>query len=141
MSDFRLESLDVNNFRSIRGAIHAPMDARVVLVHGENGAGKTSLLSAVELALTGKIQSLERADLNYGRQLLHRAGTEGSVGLKASTGGAQEIFHTTLNANGIQSFAALGEQRATFFRERVFLPQSMLGQLLQIYQDASSNDT
>ena len=76
MSDLILKSVDINNFRSIRGPVHAPLDAKVVLVHGENGAGKTSLLSAAELALTGKVQSLERADPDYEKQLLHRSATE-----------------------------------------------------------------
>src|SRR4030088_1513390 len=71
-----------SNFRSIRGQVHAPLDAKVVLIHGENGAGKTSLLSAVELALTGRVQSLQRADPGYGKQLLHRSAAEGSVLLR-----------------------------------------------------------
>jgi exonuclease SbcC len=65
MSDFLLKGLSVKNFRSIKGTINVPLDANVVLVHGENGAGKTSLLSAIELALTGKVQSLLRADRTY----------------------------------------------------------------------------
>lgn len=60
-----LQSVDVTNFRSIRGHVHAPLDARVVLVHGENGAGKTSLLAEIELALTGAVASLRRADPGY----------------------------------------------------------------------------
>lgn len=139
MSDLLLKSLDVNNFRSIRGQIHVPLDAKVVLVHGENGAGKTSLLSAVELALTGKVHSLERADPGYKKQLLHRFATEGSVLLKTLGGPSEREFKATLNSVGAQSISALGEQAAAFFRERAFLPQSLLGQLLQIYQDAGND--
>lgn len=139
MNDLILKSLDINNFRSIRGQVHAPLDANVVLIHGENGAGKTSLLSAIELALTGKIQSLERADPGYEKQLLHRSAAEGSVLLKALTGTSEQGFKAVLNAAGAQSISALDEQRATFFRERAFLPQSLLGQLLQIYQDAGND--
>lgn len=48
----RISSLTVRDFRSIRGNVTVPMDAPIVLVHGKNGAGKTSLLSGMELALT-----------------------------------------------------------------------------------------
>jgi DNA repair protein SbcC/Rad50 len=139
VSDLILRSLDISNFRSIRGQVHAPLDAKVVLVHGENGAGKTSLLSAIELALTGTVQSLQRADPGYEKQLLHRSATEGSVLLKTLLETSEQSFHAVLNGSGSQSIAALDEQRAAFFRERVFLPQALLGQLLQIYQDAGND--
>ena len=133
-----LANLDVANFRSIRGQIHAPLDAKVVLVHGENGAGKTSLLSAIELALTGRIQSFERADPGYGRQLLYRSAVEGHVRVRTSTGAEKQTFEALLTDAGAASIAALAQAEAAFFRERVFLPQSLLGQLLQIYQDAGN---
>lgn len=139
MSDLILKSLDISNFRSIRGQIYAPLDAKVVLIHGENGAGKTSLLSAIELALTGKVQSLERADPGYDKQLLHRSATEGSVLVKTLAGMSEQSFQATLNGTGPHSITALDEQQAAFFQERVFLPQALLGQLLQIYQDASND--
>jgi DNA repair protein SbcC/Rad50 len=139
VNDLILRSLDISNFRSIRGQIHAPLDAKVVLIHGENGAGKTSLLSAVEFALTGKVQSLERADPGYEKQLLHRSAMEGSVLLKAALGTSEQSFRAALDATGSRSITALDEKRAAFFRERVFLPQALLGQLLQIYQDAGND--
>ena len=139
MTDLLLKSLDIKNFRSIRGHVHAPLDAKVVVVHGENGAGKTSLLSAVELALTGRVQFLESVDPGYEKQLLHRSATEGSVLLKTLAGTSEQSFRAMLNAAGAQSITALDAQRAAFFRERVFLPQLLLGQLLQIYQDAGSD--
>lgn len=141
MSDFRLNSLDITNFRSIRGHVHVPLDAKVVLVHGENGAGKTSLLSALELALTGKVQSLERVDPDYESQLLHRSASQGRVLLKTVIQSSDRNFEAVLAASGARSIAALDEQRASFFRERAFLPQSLLGQLLQIYQDAGNDAT
>jgi exonuclease SbcC len=139
VSDIILKSVDIENFRSIRGQVHTPLDARVVLVHGDNGAGKTSLLSAVELALTGKVQSLERADPSYEKQLLHRSTAAGSVLLRTLVGTSEQTFKAILSSTGAQSIAALDRPRANFFRERTFLPQSLLGQLLQIYQDAGSD--
>ena len=135
MSDPLLKELDITNFRSIRGHIHAPLDANVVLIHGENGAGKTSLLSAIELALTGGIQSLQRADPGYGSQLLHRSQTSGNVILKTDT----QSFETRLGAAGAEAITLLDERLASFFSERAYLPQSLLGQLLQIYQDSGSD--
>lgn len=139
MNSTLLKSLDISNFRSIRGHIHAPLDAKVVLVHGENGAGKTSLLSAIELALTGHIQSLERADPDYDKQLLHRCADGGSLLLKTISDTTEQEFTVNLSSTGATSFATLNEKQSAFFRERSFLPQSLLGQLLQIYQD-SGND-
>lgn len=139
MSDPILKELDITNFRSIRGHIHAPLDANVVLIHGENGAGKTSLLSAVELALTGEVQSLQRADAGYATHLLHRSQSSGNVLLRTLTNGADRVFETRLDAAGAHPGPLLEPRLASFFNERAYLPQSLLGQLLQIYQDSGSD--
>ena len=60
--------------------------------------------------------------------------------LKTLVGTTEQSFKAVLNANR----CAVDRLRwtnsdATFFRERVFLPQSLLGQLLQIYQDAGND--
>jgi DNA repair protein SbcC/Rad50 len=54
-----LQSITVTDFRSIRGTITVPLDAPVVLIHGPNGVGKTGILSAMELAITGECTSSE----------------------------------------------------------------------------------
>jgi len=134
-----LESIEVSNFRSIRGTIHVPLDAQVVLIHGKNGAGKTSLLSAMELALTGRVQSLERADPDYQKQLLHKTTNSGRVLLKTKSEAGRQEFAATFDASGAKPTSHLDDRLASFFRERAFLPQSMLGQLIQIYQEAGSD--
>ncbi|UIJ47124.1 AAA family ATPase [Sphingomonas cannabina] len=133
-----LRELDITNFRSIRGHVYAPLDAKVVLIHGENGAGKTSLLSAIELALTGSVQSLHRADAGYAKQLLHRSATSGSVLVKTSGEAGEQSFETRLDAGGATAVGKLEQRLAAFFSERAYLPQSLLGQLLQIYQESGS---
>ena len=139
MSGYFLKSLEVNNFRSIRGRIHAPLDAKVVLVHGKNGAGKTSLLSAMELSLTGGVQSLKRVDPEYQMQLMHRHTEGGSVTLQVQNGIEDEFYKSVLGSAGAETISCLDKQQANFFQERVFLPQSLLSRLLQIYQDSGSD--
>lgn len=139
MTDAMLQSLDITNFRSIRGTIHAPLDAKVVLVHGENGAGKTSLLSAIELALTGRVNALDRADPAYAGQLLQRDAVEGRISLKTTGLSDTNLFETKLGRAGASTQMLLPSLAANFFSERCYLPQALLGQLLQIYQDSDSS--
>jgi exonuclease SbcC len=143
MNDILLRHIEITNFRSIRGTIQAPLDAKVVLVHGENGAGKTSLLSAIELALTGRVISLQRADPQYMTQLLHRSPTQdgadhGAISLQTEGLIGQNSFQSAVSLAGVQSHEILASASASFFSERCYLPQSLLGQLLQIYQDSDS---
>jgi exonuclease SbcC len=139
MTEARLQSLDIANFRSIRGSVHAPLDAKVVIVHGENGAGKTSLLSAIELALTGRVIALERADPGYAQQLLQRGASAGRVALKTTGLADRNIFESLLTPGGITTSAMLPAHLTGFFSERCYLPQALLGQLLQIYQNSDSS--
>lgn len=139
MNNITLKELDVTNFRSIRGHVHAPLDATVVLIHGENGAGKTSLLSAMEYGLTGNVQALDRADPEYAEHLLHRSATEGKIIIKTDVDDEEVRFHAVLDETGAHSISRLDQREASFFSERAYLPQSLLSQLLQIYQESRSD--
>ena len=134
-----LSSLDVTNFRSIRGHVYAPLDAKVVLIHGENGAGKTSLLSAIEYGLTENVQALHRADPDYASHLLHRSARNGEIKVMTVQEEKEESFGARLDSKGGHSISRLDEKEAAFFAERAYLPQSLLNQLLQIYQESGSN--
>ena len=81
MSTERLKTLVIRNFRSLRGEVVVPLDAQVVLVHGTNGMGKTSVLSALELALTGKITHLAADGDGYRFYLTTPATGGGSIEL------------------------------------------------------------
>jgi exonuclease SbcC len=144
MTDVLLRHLEVTNFRSIKGTIQAPLDAKVVLVHGENGAGKTSLLSAIELALTGRVISLQRADPQYLSQLLNRSpvqgvANQGAISLQTEGLAGENSFQSVITQAGAQVRETLPSGSASFFSERCYLPQSLLGQLLQIYQESDSS--
>lgn len=140
----RLKTLVIENFRSLRGKVVIPLDAQVVLVHGTNGMGKTSVLSAIELGLSGKINHLVDDESGYQKYLTHIGTSGGSISL-STTGGLQADGRTggTLSfaSDAFSSAPLLGADDARFFAERCYLPQATLGRLLEIYDDQKTNST
>ncbi|WP_313452342.1 AAA family ATPase [Brevundimonas sp.] len=139
MTPILLDKLEITNFRSIRGTLTAPLGASTVLIHGENGAGKTSLLSAIELSLRGGIEFLELADKDYRRQLLHHGSGAGRVLLETLGLEQANRFETTIGPQGATTVSKLGDDLSRFFKERCYLPQSLLNQLLKMYQDSGAD--
>jgi len=140
----RLESISITDFRSIKGSITVPLNAPVVLIHGANGTGKTSILSALELALTGEVDAFRRSDVDYFANLPHRDATEARIALSTSGGsdGAQAYsMNMIVSRNGPQNQPLFDASTARFFEERCYLAQSTLGRLLEIYQHADSKNT
>lgn len=140
----RLTHIQVSNFRSIRGGITVPLDAPVVLVHGPNGSGKTSLLSAIELGLTGAVGSLKRFDPTYIDNLAHRSASDEptSVIVQArhediSTGSTE----VRVNKGEITGDPLLSRIQRRFFSERAFLAQATLSRLLEIYEASDARQT
>ena len=125
----RLRTLTITNFRSIRASAPVDLDAPVVLLHGQNGAGKTTVMSAIELALNGKIAGLDDADREH---LVHRGAKTATVELNTSIGSA------TLRTSGgrPEGEPLLSGREARFFSERCYLTQRALGRLLEIYASA-----
>jgi exonuclease SbcC len=138
----RLKSLSVQNFRSIRGSVVIPLDAQVVLVHGSNGMGKTSVMSAIELGLAGSIAHLEDQS-KYHDFLTHIDTAGGSIQLAVegmngrSSGGGQVLFAP----GSFDATPALNDADASFFAERCFLPQAVLGRLLDIYDQKKTTNS
>lgn len=141
MSD-RLTQLQVTDFRSIRGTITVPLDAPVVLVHGPNGSGKTSLLSAIELGLTGAVASLGRFDDAYADNLVHYDADRASVSIKAAhTELSGKPAELTVQGGEIAGVPLLSASQSRFFTERSFLAQATLSRLLEIYERSDARDT
>lgn len=133
----RLTQAQISDFRSIRGNITVPLNAPVVLVHGPNGSGKTSLLSAIELGLTGKVSSLLRYDEHYAKDLVHvdAQSRNASVIVSAEHDEITERQSEIIVKNGvIQGAPLLSEHQSRFFTDRSLLAQATLGRLLEIYE-------
>ncbi|WP_423141105.1 AAA family ATPase [Parablastomonas sp. CN1-191] len=140
MTGPRLKSISIDGFRSINTPVELRLDAPMVLIHGQNGAGKTSLLSALELALTGSVPSLERVDKGYRKELANYTTGEGLISLRVD--GLGDEFRDTdirLTRGTTRTQGGLSEQAARFYSERCYLAQTTLSQLLAIYggEDAS----
>lgn len=137
----RLTKLQVTNFRSIKGTITVPLDAPVVLIHGPNGSGKTSLLSALELGLTGAVDSLGRFDEAYEENLVHYDADRAEISI--STDHMSTILNDTelsIEGGAITGSPLLTPSQCRFFTERAFLAQSTLGRLLEIYEESDVRD-
>ena len=133
-----LKTLTISNFRSIRGDIVVPLNAPVVLVHGSNGMGKTSVLSALELGLTGSIAHLDRNQSRYQEYLTNFAAPSGSIqlaveGLSGETG--RPLGSVSFSNNTFKADPVLSPQFASFFSQRCYLPQAVLGRLLEMYDE------
>lgn len=138
----RLKSLSIQNFRSIRGSVVIPLDAQVVLVHGTNGMGKTSVMSAIELGLTGAIAHLEDQS-KYHDFLTHIDTTGGSIqlALEGMNGRSTGAGQVTFAPGAFNATPALNDADASFFAERCSLPQAVLGRLLDIYDQKKSTNS
>ncbi|WP_255773735.1 AAA family ATPase [Mycobacteroides abscessus] len=142
MSDVPIRRLMVSDFRCIEGTRDLPFDAPVVLVHGPNGTGKTSILSALELALTGHIRSMERQSDRYRAHLPFFGQSYATVRadvadyLQAGTAGVP----LTVNGARLEGTPAFSNEAANFYSERCYLDQSSLGRLLDLYQARERNE-
>lgn len=131
-----LKSITVTNFRSIKGSVTVPLDAPVVLIHGQNGAGKTSILSAIELGLTSQVPSLARLDREYVSHLVHKDANDARIVTTVDNlDGATKSTETLVTRSGVSGTPLLSRERAHFYSERCYLAQATLGRLLEIYED------
>lgn len=138
----RITSLVIEDFRSIRGSQRISLDAPAVLIHGPNGTGKTSLLSAIEFALTGNVASLARFDPSYIQHLPHKLSASGSCRIHIEAAGLDAAFaEMRCDGSRIWGDSLLSDDTSRFFTERCYLPQTALGRLLEIYEHQDSRRT
>lgn len=136
MTEIPLRGISISDFRRIEGTRVLPLDAPIVLLHGLNGAGKTSVLSALELALTGEIRSMRRHDPRYTAHLPFHGREFATLSVEVSErlGGGRAPGRMTVGGNRIEGAPALDPDAAQFYSERCYLDQVSLGQLLDLYQ-------
>ena len=133
----RIEQLIISDFRSVQGSISVPLNAPVVLIHGANGAGKTSVLSALELALTRDISAMRYQDASFTSYLVHKGADRATVELVAQgapSKSSERPGWVYVQHGEIGGRAFLDQEQSQFFSERCYLAQSVLGKLLDIYQ-------
>lgn len=123
-------TLTVTDFRAISGTVSIPVHADITLVHGSNGMGKSSLVSALELALAGTVSGIG-ADASG--HLLHHGRPRGRVTLDTAGDSRTSTINQVVTAN-----PHLVPGDAAFLSDRCYLPQSKLGRLLEIYQASAS---
>lgn len=138
-----LRRITISDFRCLKGNWDIPLDAPIVLIHGANGTGKTSILAAVELALTGKIQSMRRHDPRYMEHLPHCDSPSASAAIEIETadehGNRRPISRFKINGHGIEGDPALSPEQAHFYAERAYLDQESLSRLLELYLHTESS--
>lgn len=140
----RITSLTATNFRSLRGTVTVPMDSPIVLIHGRNGAGKTSLLTAMELSLTGNLTSLARPDPQLHEHLVHKEAVSKKASVSIGINGLGVDFpagHFDIKGHKFTGRPALDPVLTKHFSERCYLAQSTLTRLLELYEYKAANGT
>lgn len=143
LSDFPIRHIEVEDFRKLNGAHSYDLDAPVVLIHGANGSGKTSILSALELGLTGSITGVDQDDNEQFKHLPHTDALTASVRVDVGAGLNNRVDNERLSISRTRGFSgpfALAPEEARFYRERCYLDQASLGRLLEIYQHTDKNE-
>lgn len=137
MADVPIRSIAISDFRRLTGHRTLPLDAPVVLLHGPNGSGKTSVLSALELGLTGQVRSMQRQDPRYTAYLPSLGEDFATVRVEVSDRlrrGDSPPSPLTVGGSRIDGSSALKPEAANFYGERCYLDQTSLGRLLDLYQ-------
>ena len=135
----RINSLEIQDFRVLSGKYTLDLNADIVLIHGPNAAGKSSLLAGLELALTGQIQSLARVTKDYAKYLVTDGSDESHCSVIVNSGDVATTYAATVRGSKVQTQSHISPAEVQFYNERAYLDQSTLGRLLEIYENADSS--
>jgi exonuclease SbcC len=128
MSHGPLRTLTITDFRGIRDSANPiALDAPVVLIHGTNGAGKSTVMAALELALTGATSGIEQ---RHHEHLVHRGRPRATVELVAS----KRTVEASIDRARIDTDPLLDLADRRVFAERCYLEQRTLGRLIEVYE-------
>lgn len=134
----KLTEMTVSGFRVFCKEQTVPLDANVVLMHGPNGCGKTSLLHGIELCLTGHVADLDVFPNSYPACLRHcDAQEEAWVSISyLEEGDRPKNGRVVLRKNEPPQppGGLLSRLDVRHFQDRCYLSQSRLARLLEIYQ-------
>lgn len=136
MTNTPLRRISISDYRRLSGNWQIPLDAPIVLLHGNNGAGKTSVLSAIELALTGEVKSMLRQDERYTAHLPTYGTQFATLDIEIELP-EQMLVRSgpmTVGGNHVDGSPALDSETARHFAERCYLDQTSLSRLLELYQ-------
>lgn len=134
----RLKKIEVERFRAYRSPTTINLDGNVVLIHGRNGSGKTSLMAAIEYAVTGSVAHLSRFASDYPNVLQHHGADDpAAVRLWATTSGEEVFVERTVGQRTPTGGKALSKSAQAAFVDRCYLSQTHLSQLLHVYQAAA----
>lgn len=139
----RIRTLEVEDFRAYEGRLDpVNLDGNVVLIHGLNGSGKTSLLHAIEYAVTGRVEHLAEFRGDYPKMLSHYdrgcPTRNGRVRLVASLAEGQpdHVIERTVNAKKPTKGSDFPDEVKASYAGRSYLSQAHLFRLLTIYQES-----
>jgi len=100
--------------------------------------GKTSVLSALELGLTGAIAHLDRNQSHYREYLTNFDAQSGSIQLAVegmTAEAARPSGSVDFSGSSFDAQPVLSPKLASFFAQRCYLPQAVLGRLLEMYDE------
>lgn len=128
-----LKSVTIEGFRQYGDLVTVPLDADVVLLYAPNGYGKTSLMSAIEFAATGRVFDLERYSKDYPDCLVRRPGYQRATAQVEviSADGTTTLRRGTVESDGSISYQSLDADALSTSMAYGYLSQERLRWLLE----------